>query len=209
MVMLNEPGADGKIIHVVQPYQTLITIAQAYKVSLDTILNMNGIQKEKPLQIDQKLLISLGEGSSSSTQPPLSALEQLTPSGDGMYYHTVKSGETLSYIAGLYKINLNDLMTWNGLNSGSTIFPDQKLVLLVTPPATATSTPIPTGVSLVVTTLPLSTPGSLTATPTPLSSDQNPDSASRNNNNNLVLVIAIGMGLSGLFLIVNSLLKRR
>jgi LysM repeat protein len=60
MVLVNEPGADGKIVHTVQPYQTLITIAQAYHVSVDTILAQNGWQKDWPLQIGQKLVISAG-----------------------------------------------------------------------------------------------------------------------------------------------------
>jgi len=51
MVVISTPDADGKIIHTVQPYQALIIIAQAYKVTVDTILTLNGIQAEWPLQI--------------------------------------------------------------------------------------------------------------------------------------------------------------
>ena len=208
MVLVNEPGADGKIIHVVQPYQTLITISQAYKVGVDTILNLNGIQKETPLQIGQKLLISLSDSSSISTQHPLSAIEQLTPSGDGRYYHTVKSGETLSSIAGIYKIDLYDLMAWNGLNGDSTIYPDQKLVLMVTPPATATATSIPANKSPIIVNPTSSNPDSLSSPPTLLST-QNPNPNPKVNNDGLILVLAIGMGLSGLLLIANSTLRKR
>ena len=58
MIQVSTPDADGKIIHTVQPYQTLITIAQAYRVSVDTILALNGLQMDWPLQIGQKLVIS-------------------------------------------------------------------------------------------------------------------------------------------------------
>ena len=208
MVLVNEPGADGKIIHVVQPYQTLITMSQAYKVGVDTILNLNGIQKDTPLQIGQKLLISLSDSSSISTQHPLSAIEQLTPSGDGRYYHTVKSGETLSSIAGIYKIDLYDLMAWNGLNDSSTIYPDQKLVLMVTPPATATATSIPANKSPIIVNPTSSNPDSLSSPPTLLST-QNPNPNPKVNNDGLILVLAIGMGLSGLLLIANSTLRKR
>jgi len=146
MIVPQTPDADGKIIHEVQPYQALITIAEAYHVSLDRILALNGLQADWPLQIGQKLMISAGNITPS---PTLSAIQKLTPQADGNYYHTVRSGETLSWIADLYEVPLADLMFWNGLNNTSVIRPEQKLLLLVTPPATptATQTPSPTTIT--------------------------------------------------------------
>lgn len=140
MVNLSAPDADGRIIHEVQPYQALIMIADAYGVTVERILALNGLQADWPLQIGQKLLISPGNVTPS---PTLSNIQKLTPATDGRYYHTVQSGETLSWIARRYDIPLADLMSWNGLNNASVIRPDQKLLLLVTPPATATFTPAP------------------------------------------------------------------
>jgi LysM repeat protein len=141
MVALQTPDADGRIIHEVQPYQALITIADAYHVTVDRILALNGLSADWPLQVGQKLMISPGNITPS---PTLSSIQRLTPETDGNYYHTVQSGETLSYIAGLYEVPLSDLMSWNGLNNTSIIYSGQKLLLLVTPPATATFTPRPT-----------------------------------------------------------------
>jgi LysM repeat protein len=143
MVVLATPDADGKIVHEVEPYQALIPIANAYHVKVDTILALNGWQADWPLQIGQKLLIDPGNVTPSPTPRPLSAIEQLTPASDGNYYHIVKSGEYLAWIADLYEINLAELMTWNGLNLDSIIRPGQQLLLRVTPPATATTTPGP------------------------------------------------------------------
>jgi LysM repeat protein len=140
MVVIQTPDADGKIIHEVQPYQALYTIADAYHVSVDRILLLNGLQADWPLQIGQKLVISPGNITPS---PTLSNIQKLTPQADGQYYHTVRSGETLSWIASLYEIPLADLMSWNGLNNASVIRPDQRLLLLVTPPATVTPTQTP------------------------------------------------------------------
>ena len=145
MIVPAAPDADGRIIHEVQPYQALITIADAYRVSVDRILALNGLQADWPLQIGQKLMISPGNITPS---PTLSAIQRLTPEADGNYYHTVQSGETLSWIADLYDVPLADLMAWNGLDSTSVIRPEQKLLLLITPPATPTAsqtqTPSPT-----------------------------------------------------------------
>lgn len=135
MVVPNPPDADGKIVHTVEAYQTLSTIAKAYEVPLDSLLNLNGLQLDWPLQIGQELLVSPGEARSP--------IETLTPDSEGQYLHTVQSGQTLSGIAGLYEISLNNLMAWNGLNTNSIIRPGQKLLLPVTPPATRTATPAP------------------------------------------------------------------
>jgi LysM repeat protein len=140
MIVPAVPDADGKIIHEVQAYQALITISEAYHISVDRILVLNGLQADWPLQIGQKLVIDPGHITPS---PTLSNIQKLTPQADGNYYHTVHSGETLSWIAGWYGVPLADLMAWNGLNNASVIRPEQKLLLLVTPPATATLTPSP------------------------------------------------------------------
>ncbi len=145
MVVTQTPDADGKIVHVVQPYQSLFTIGEAYRVSVDRILQLNGLQADVPLQIEQKLVISPGNVTPS---PTLSAIQKLTPDGSGNYYHVVQSGETLSGIADLYDVPLADLMNWNGLGAASVIIPNQKLLLRVTPPATATSTSAPATITL-------------------------------------------------------------
>ena len=166
MVVTQTPDRDGKIVHEVQPYQALFTIADAYHVSVDRILLLNGLQQDWPLQIGQKLLINPGNVTPSAT---LSAIQKLTPEADGSYYHTVRSGETLFWIASLYDISLADLMAWNGLNNASIIRPDQKLLLLVTPPATVTLTSGPPTVT--PSPAPSRTQPPVTATPTPIASE--------------------------------------
>ena len=147
MIQVATPDVDGKIVHSVQAYNTLITIADAYGVKVENILANNGWQVDWPLQIGQKLVIDSG----SSSSDPLTAIEKLTPDSDGRYYHTVSSGETLSWISAYYGLDMGSLMVWNGLNASSIIIPGQKLLLQVTPPATetpvpppATPTPLPT-----------------------------------------------------------------
>jgi LysM repeat protein len=168
MIVLQTPDADGRITHEVQPYQALIPIAEAYHVSVDRILLLNGLQPEWPLQIGQKLVISPGNITPS---PTLSAIQKLTPEADGNYYHTVHSGETLFWIAGLYNVSLSDLMTWNGLNNTSVIRPEQKLVLLVTPPITPSATPSP---SPTVVTLPPSMTQPLPTGTLPVTAPESP-----------------------------------
>jgi LysM repeat protein len=143
MIQVSTPDPDGKIIHEVQSHQTLSTISQAYKVQIETILNLNGIQIDWPLSIGQKLLIYPGNITPSPTPRPLTPIEKLTPAADGKYYHSVRSGENAAWIADLYEVALADLLRWNNLNASSILQPEMNLVLQVTPPATATPTPGP------------------------------------------------------------------
>ncbi len=184
------PDAFGRIIHEVQAYQTLITIAEAYGVTVDQILTLNSLQKDWPLQIGQKLIINPGNLTPS---PTLSAIQKLTPETDGNYYHTVHSGETLSWIAGYYDIPLANLMAWNGLTGDSIIRPNQKLLLRVTPPAAATFTPAPLNPTPSPRPTFTLTPGSaaetLPATPAPVST---------HNGWIVGVILAFILGLSGL-----------
>jgi LysM repeat protein len=171
MIVPVAPDADGKIVHEVQPYQALITIGEAYHVSVDRILALNGLQADWPLQIGQKLVINPGNITPS---PTLSNIQKLTPEVDGNYYHTVRSGETLSWIAGLYEVPIADLMAWNGLNNTSVIYPSQKLVLLVTPPGTATLTATQSPTTSPPTSSQSLTPSPATRTPTVIDTDKSP-----------------------------------
>jgi len=139
-IQLSKADASGKIIHVVEPYQTLSSIAAAYGTTVGAILRINSIQLDTPLQVGQKLIVKDGN---PTPGPSLMPIQLLTPASDGLYYHTVKSGETLVWIAKLYSLPVSDLMTWNGLTSVSIIRPNQKLLLRVKPPATETPSPIP------------------------------------------------------------------
>ena len=140
-VLPSLPDEDGRIIHSVAAYQTLSTIGAAYEVSVERLLLLNGLQLDWPLQIGQELIIDPGHITPGATPRPLTAFEKLTPAADGLYYHTVQDGETLSAIAARYEITLEALLSWNGLSSASIIQPGQALLLQITPPSTPTSTP--------------------------------------------------------------------
>jgi LysM repeat protein len=202
MVQVSTPDTGGKVIHTVQAYQTLSTISEAYHVSVDRILSLNGIQVDWPLQIGQELLIDPGHVTPSPTPRPLTAVEKLTPESDGKYYHTINSGETLSWIAQLYEINLADLLAWNGLNASSIIHPGEKLVLQVTPPATITPTPVPVTISATTTPAPATSTPTLTPTRPVISQTSAADPASTSESTRLIWFLSIGLALGGLTLVV-------
>lgn len=199
MIVRSTPGPDGQIWHEVQAYQALITISQAYGLSVDRVLALNGLQPDWPLQIGQKLLIDPGQVTPSAT---LSALQKLTPEADGKYYHTVQSGQTLSWIASRYQVSVESLLIWNGLADAALIRSGQKLLLVVTPPPTLTPTPAPP------TLTPVSTP---TLAPTPFVPTPTvvPVSEAAPSTGNLWLILGMAAVILGLGGLAGLLLTRK
>ena len=197
MVITQTPDVTGRIVHEVQPYQSLITIAEAYQVPIDRLLALNGWQSDWPLQIGQQLLISPGNVTPTATLLPI---QRLTPAADGNYYHTVQSGETLSGIANTYGIPLADLLNWNGLNAASVIRPDQPLLLLILPPSTVTPTPTPATLTPTLTPSLTSRPHFISPTPGGPPATATDDSAPRSMLFLMVGVLVIlGAGTVGWF----------
>ena len=195
-----------RIVHVVEAYQNLSKIGEAYGVSVNRLVELNGITLETPLQIGQKLLIKGPDQTPTPTPMPLTPLQKLTPASDGRYYHIVTEGQNLVWIASLYGISATDLMAWNYLNASSVIYPGEKL-LQVTPPATATFTPLPP------TETPLPSPTftpSLTPTATqtfltsPISIENLAESNPEQNSNNWLLLLAVGVIGVAIYLVARS-----
>ena len=201
MVQVSTPDATGKVVHVVAPYQSLSTIAQAYGVSVSNILALNGIQQSAVLQIGQKLIIKPGIPTPTPTITPFNPFAVLTPVSEGQFYYVVRSGENLSYIARLFGVKLADLMTWNGLNDTSVLQVGEKLVMKLE--ITPTSTPLPD----TQTPTPSATPS--TPTPTHTQSPQVtleasptrvPDSTGSTGSSLTIWIIAIGLTVGGVSL---------
>jgi len=74
----------------------------------------------------------------------------------------VKDGQNPQWIADYYGVSVNDLLAWNP--NAEVIYPGERLLLQITPPATATPLPSPTPVPPTETPQPTSTPRP-TATP--------------------------------------------
>jgi LysM repeat protein len=194
------PEKDGSIVHEVQAYQYLSTIAEAYGVPLKTILDLNFLTENSTLSIGQKILIKGPDQTPTPTPLPLTPLQRLTPGTDGKYYHTVGDGQNLEWIANLYGISLSDLMSWNYLNASSIIYPGEKLWLDVTPPPTLTPTQaLPTETPTPSPTFTSSPSPTATLQPTPTETPT-VSSLTANPYNWLWLLAIAAIGVAGYFI---------
>ncbi|MFO7633235.1 MAG: LysM peptidoglycan-binding domain-containing protein [Caldilinea sp.] len=103
------------VIHVVQPNETLYSIAADYGVSTADIIAVNSISNPNILRSGQRLLI-----------PGVTPRQALEARG---IRHTVQSGESLSEIARRYGVPVAEIMAANGLTDPNTIMVGQELLI--------------------------------------------------------------------------------
>lgn len=108
--------------YTVQKGDTLTKIAQNHQVTIGDIMKWNNLSKDT-IFVAQKLEIQ--------KQSTNEGVKPATPSTSGKpasSSHTVAKGDTLSKIAKLYNVTINDIMDWNKLEK-DTIFVGQVLKL--------------------------------------------------------------------------------
>ncbi len=120
------------IRHVVRRGENLSSLGQKYGVSPQDIRNWNNL-RDNVIYVGQELAIfTLPESRTPASQRSIGSAAVIGPvpqstSGDAIK-HTVRSGETLAQIAGMYRVTVKELREWNGL-TGTTIRIGQELLI--------------------------------------------------------------------------------
>lgn len=107
--------------HIVQPGQSLTSIAILYGVDLQSLADANRLTLDSVIQAGQKLIVPLIPGNVGT-------------------YHEVQDGESLSYIAGLYGVSAEALQSANNLSDADALIIGQRLYI---PAPAITPTPVP------------------------------------------------------------------
>lgn len=128
--------------YIVEPGDTLSSIADNFNVSLSTVLWANNLNQNSILQTGQKLII-----------PPVSGV-----------LHHVKTGETISEIAQKYKAKSQDVISFNNLSNEADIYVGDILIVpngvMPAPKVSYVSTLVPLTDSFFI--CPISLPCSIT-----------------------------------------------
>jgi peptidoglycan-N-acetylglucosamine deacetylase len=112
------PGPIGtSFIHVVVAGDTLGGIAARYGVTDDAIAEANGLKSKDQVFVGQRLIIPAPR----ATSTPLAG-----PTGRT---HVVKSGETLTLIAGRYGVSVAAIMKANNIANADQIYAGQVLII--------------------------------------------------------------------------------
>jgi uncharacterized protein YkwD len=71
------PGADGSIIHEVQPGESLFAIADAYEMTLAELLTLNNLTNNSVIQPGDKLVIRVAQPATATLEPTSTVTEPI------------------------------------------------------------------------------------------------------------------------------------
>lgn len=111
-------GVQSQSTHIVQPGETLFSIAQLYGTTVDEIIRLNNLTNTN-ISIGQELIIS---GETPTPQPPVIPV----PPNTGI--HIVRAGDTLFSLARLYDTTVDELRRLNNLTT-DTLRIGQQLII--------------------------------------------------------------------------------
>ena len=115
---LAAPPPTGETVHVVQWGETLALIASRYGVTMEAIMDANGLSNPDQIYAGQRLIIPAPGGPGGHDGPG-------GPGQGGR--HVVAEGETLTSIAFRYGTTADALVAANGLSNGDWIYVGQVL----------------------------------------------------------------------------------
>lgn len=115
---------------------TLFGIAQRHGISLDALLGANGLDRASIIYPGQTLALTASTPAATPAAAPAPAPE---PTASATY--TVVAGDTLFGIAQRHGLSLDALLSANGLDRASIIYPGQSLAVMASTPAPAAAAP--------------------------------------------------------------------
>jgi LysM repeat protein len=104
--------------HLVQPGETLTTIAWIHGTTIQSLLQLNNLYNQNFIFTGQKICVTSASVHLPSDAPPQEA-----------YYHTVTNNETLSDIAYKYGVDLWQIVQANNLVNADYVWAGQRLLI--------------------------------------------------------------------------------
>jgi membrane-bound lytic murein transglycosylase D len=123
--------------YIVKQNDTLSAIAKRYGTTVKQLAQINQRSPRKILRVGEGLLIPLSDAITTKhidRKAHVQVVSHQTVSGDGATHqhqivYRVQMGDTLWDIARSFKIRLDDLMHYNGMNQRSRIYPGDLLII--------------------------------------------------------------------------------
>jgi len=127
-LLVGPPRNDDSVIHTVEPEQTLFAISRLYDVTIAEIQSWNNLegtqisegQQLTIFQVPQSEATEMTAPTSESTgtdDAPRESIIRDREGARGTTYYTVKSGDTLTRIARLHDMTIDQLRNLNNLQS--------------------------------------------------------------------------------------------
>lgn len=143
--MANCPEKPGIGYHIVQPGESLNSIARIYKLDTRSLIDWNRLKDPNKLEVCQKIWLSAQQNNNlPSTTKPLPPAA--TGSNPSYTEHIVRKGESITAIARQYGASETEVRIMNSMPASGdvVIYPGQR-VLVPKPRATAYDNPVGSG----------------------------------------------------------------
>jgi LysM repeat protein len=158
------PTIDGAFFYTVNEGDTLFSIAEAFGVDINRLLQVNELTTDDPIFVGQQILVP----DPNEELPTATPLPEGLPPGFEIEY-VIQTGDTLTGIALQFNSTEEAILEANeALEDPNSIFVGQLIIVpinLVTPVPTGTEAPALTTPGAIITLTPTTEGGDATATP--------------------------------------------
>lgn len=120
--------SGSKVVHVVRTGDTFWDLSRKYKVGMRELAKWNGMAPTDPLKPGQKLAVWTRQPNTRAVQvnPVITRKSTVRKIG-----YKVRSGDSLAVIASKFRVSIQDIVAWNGINPKKYLQPGQRLTLFV------------------------------------------------------------------------------
>lgn len=116
-----------KTTYTVKSGDSLWSIAKRHQVSVGDLAKWNGMAPKDTLRANQRLVV----WTATENRQPLASAHPLDQAVVRKVAYQVRNGDSLSRIAGKFRLSVDDILRWNPLNSPNHLKPGQSLTLFV------------------------------------------------------------------------------
>jgi membrane-bound lytic murein transglycosylase D len=124
----NRKRADNKIEHIVRSGESFWSISQKYGVTHRALAKWNGMAPGDPLSVGKKLVVWT-DNRVADAGPATSPVQ--TGKTTRKLRYTVRNGDSLYLIARKFRVGIDQIARWNGIDKNKILRPGQKLTMYV------------------------------------------------------------------------------
>jgi membrane-bound lytic murein transglycosylase D len=126
----NRKRAGNKVEHIVRSGESFWTISRRYGVTHRQVAAWNGMAPGDTLSVGKKLVVWTNGAVASNDQPRTSPTSALGNTTRKLRY-TVRNGDSLYLIARRFRVGIDQIARWNGIDRNKILRPGQKLTMYV------------------------------------------------------------------------------
>lgn len=119
--------ADGTIVYQVQPGDTLLVIAERFRLDIERLYELNNLDESAILQIGQSII--LGSAEEFRFGDIMAQFPGAVVNARGDIIYRVREGDTLLNVAIKYNLTLEQLLAYNDLTDTAVLRVGQELII--------------------------------------------------------------------------------